>query len=636
MLDLYIKLILVLLLSCNLFGDSGGILNEEQAAYDVKFYDLSLSIDPDSKTIAGNLTAEVEILNDLETLVLDLHDQYNIDSVMIKKNDKDLQKADYTKNSGKLNISIPENSITGDNISCTVYYDGAPVVSSSPPWMAGFVWNKTPSNDHWVGVACQYEGGDLWWPCKDHPSDEPDSMALHFTVPDPYICASNGKLLSTVNNDDNTITYNWHVSTPINNYNVTLYIADFKLIEDEYISVSGDTIPFKFWILPEDYEKALNNMDMFKKEFDFLESVCGPFPFYMDKHGWAHSPYWGMEHQTIIAYNNNFYVNKWGYDYIHLHELTHEWWGNLITGKDWSDLWIHEGLGTYMEALYVEHLYGIGKYFEFLKNKPGGGSYPLAPFEPVTAEKAFGQLNTYTRGSQVMHTLRYYLGDEDFFRLLKYWTYSGKGINQYKLFGTDDMKDLAEELLNKDLDPFFTVFFREASLPLLKINRKMNTAEFSWNTENNVKLDLNVPVTINGEEKTVSISEGKGIIDIASGDELKIDPNGWILMKDSITTSIEDEEKDLAGFELQQNYPNPFNPVTTINYSVGTGLVPAQNIKLSVYNSAGQLVKTLINKEQKAGNYSVEFNGSDLNSGIYYYKLTTPKKTLTNKMILIK
>ncbi len=140
------------------------------------------------------------------------------------------------------------------------------------------------------------------------------------------------------------------------------------LIEDNYMSTIGDSIPFRFWVLPEYYNTAVNYMDVFLTEFNFLESICGPFPFGTDKHGWAHAPYWGMEHQTIIAYGHNFTTNSWGFDYIHYHELAHEWWGNLITAKDWADVWIHEGMATYTEALYVEHLSGMNMYHQYMDN----------------------------------------------------------------------------------------------------------------------------------------------------------------------------------------------------------------------------------------------------------------------------
>ena len=423
-----------------------------------------------------------------------------------------------------------------------------------------------------MAVTCEDQGADIWWPCKDHPSDEPDSMSMSFTVPDPLICASNGKYMGSIENNDSTTTYNWFISTPINNYNVTFYAAEYLLIEDNYYSIIGDSIPFYFWVLPEYYNTAVDYMDVFLTEFDFLESICGPFPFGDDKHGWAHASYWGMEHQTIIAYGHNFTVNNWGFDYIHYHELAHEWWGNLVTAVDFSDIWIHEGMATYTEALYVEHLTGMEDYHQYMDNtRPNDNhSHPLAPREELTASEAFGNLNPYSRGASVMHTLRYHLGDDAFFNLFKRWAYTDStdfdntNGRLCRIVSTDDMKNLAEEITERDLDPFFEVFFREAAYPVLNVVREIDSANFSWETETNVLLDVNIPIVINGNNHIVEMIDGVGSFTVSINDVLEIDPKQWILMANpSIVTYINGELVQNIDYQLEQNYPNPFKDKNT-------------------------------------------------------------------------
>jgi aminopeptidase N len=455
------------------------------------------------------------------------------------------------------------------------------------------------------------------------------------------MCASNGRFTGTTKNSDSTTTYHWFVSTPINNYNVTINIADYSVIERTYTSVNGDSIPFYFWVLPKYYETAVNHMDVFEKEFSFLESICGPYPFRTDKLGWAHTPYWGMEHQTIIAYGHNFSVNGWGYDYIHYHELAHEWWGNLITAKDWSDVWIHEGLATYMEALYVEHLSGREEYHQFMElKKPfDNHSFPLAPEESYTAEQAFSRLNSYSRGAAVMHTLRYHVGDDNFFKLLKHWAYPDS--NDYdntngrlcRILSTEDMKEEAQEITGVNLNPFFNAFFRQASYPVLKVVRSTNHTEFTWETESSVFLDVDVPIRVNGEDMIVDMKKADGTANISKDDELEIDPIGWILMADpKIVTSTQSEAMANLSFSLEQNYPNPFNPETTINYSI-----PEKGfVNITVYNSLGIRVRTLVNEIKRPGIYQIKFDGSDLSSGIYFYKITTGGFSGVRKMSLIK
>jgi aminopeptidase N len=635
-------LIIMLMMIKIVSADSGGHLMPQQAAYNVTYYDLDLSIEPDTKTISGSVMVRAKIVNDLDTLILDLDDALTVESVLVEDESHAPTAVSFTHLTGKISIDIPWIVSIGNFISATVFYHGSPKESTHPPWDDGFVWEKTSSGKHWIGVACETGGGDIWWPCKDHPSDEPDSVSLHFTVPRDYTCVSNGQYVGSRLSDSEKLTYDWFVSTPINNYNVTFYIADYQKIEGEYASVSGDKIPFYFWVLPEFYEVAQNHLPVFFNEFHFLETVCGPFPFSTDKHGWAHAPYWGMEHQTIIAYGNDFQVNDWGLDYIHFHELTHEWWGNLLTAKDWSDVWIHEGLGTYMEALYVEHISDRETYHQYMdaRRPDNDHDYPLAPPVSFTASEAFGQLNSYYRGAWVMHTLRFHLGDEDFFSLLKHWVYPDTSDTDNtngrlcRLANTNDMKDLAEEVTGRELDPFFNVFFRESSFPYLEIEYLEKEAKFTWVTEDNVLLDVNVPVRVNGSPDLVEMNGGQGRISLPLLYELLVDPDQWILMDSPVITSLDDKivSSTPVEFQLHQNFPNPFNPNTTIHYE----LPIANYVDLSIYTVLGEKVTTLVSKYQKAGFHLVKWDASNLAGGVYVYKLKTSEFSDVKKMVLIR
>ena len=620
------------------FADSGGPLKPEQAAYDVTYYYLDLSINPETQTIDGSLVCNVVIINSIDILLLDLDDSFVVSNIEMSINNSNFQQVSYSHQNGLLEIDITGSVNTDDIISCRIYYNGVPRASQGND---GFVWDTTSNGQYWLGVVCEFEGGDIWWPCKDHPSDEADSMNISLTVPNPLVCVSNGQYLGFVDNGDNTSTYNWFVSVPINNYNVTYYASDFILIEDEYSSVIGNDIPFRFWVLPEDYETALNYMDVFQQEFEFLEDICGPFPFGTDKHGWAHAPYWGMEHQSIIAYGHDFTTNEWGYDYIHYHELAHEWWGNLLTAKNWADIWIHEGIATYSEALFVEHLSGMESYFEFMrKHRPFTNPSPLAPIEDMTATNAFTFLDPYNRGASVMHTLRYHLGDDQFFELLKRWTYpdpddvGNEDGRQCRLVDTEDLKIQAEEVTGIELDPFWSVFFREASFPQLRVNRMLEQTSFEWLTENNVPLDLNVPVTINDEEYTVEMENGYGSISMSVEDNLEIDPNDWILMRNPeiIVVGTNDLSYRENRNQLMQNYPNPFSENTVIEFY----LSKTQHAAVYIYDQLGNKLFTLTDKTHAKGNYQISFNKGKLSEGVYYYRLISDEGIISKKMLVVE
>ena len=214
--------ILILFISTCTIAESGGPLSPEQAAYDVNFYDLELSIDHVTKTIDGSLLCRVEIINSISVLILDLDNPFTVDSVLFNKGESGFEIAAFDHTNGKVIISIPVSVTAGDIISTKIFYSGAPRIASNPPWGVGFVWDTTPTGKPWIGVACEDDGADIWWPCKDHPSDEPDSMRMSFTVSNPLTCVSNGKFIGSIDNGDNTSTFDWFISTPINNYNVTM------------------------------------------------------------------------------------------------------------------------------------------------------------------------------------------------------------------------------------------------------------------------------------------------------------------------------------------------------------------------------------------------------------------------------
>jgi aminopeptidase N len=630
----------VLFLVNFVFAQSGGPLDREQAAYDVKYYELELNINPISKSINGSLLCTAEITDTISRLVLDLDNPFTIDSILFNKGSDSFSRTTFTHLNGKVYVTFPVPVIKGDLVSVKIHYWGTPKISSSPPWSSGFVWKTTPGGKPWIGVTCEDEGADIWWPCKDHPSDEPDSMALSFTVPNPLICVSNGRFTGSTDNGNNTSTFNWFISTPINNYNVTFYISEYSLISETFISINGDSVPFFFWVIPESYTKAVNYMNVFRKEFSFLESVCGPFPFSTDKLGWAHSPYYGMEHQTIIAYGNNFTLNSWGYDYIHFHELAHEWWGNLITAKDWSDVWIHEGIATYTEYLYVEHLYGKTAYKQMadMRRPANNHTAALAPRQSLTAEQAFNNLNPYYRGASVMHTLRYHLGDELFFKVLKGWAYPDSNDTDNtngrlcRILTTDDMKIQAELISGVNLDAFFEVFFREAQYPKLRVSRGSKLTTFTWETMNNIPLDVDVPVVVNGISRSIKMTNGTGSSAIPVNADLVIDPERWLLMDQPVITGIEDDESLIFNFDLEQNYPNPFNPETTINFS----LPLREFTELIIYDLLGNEVEVLLKDYKDKGQYDVSFNGTRLPSGIYFCEMKAGNFTKTQKMLLIK
>ncbi|NNJ52978.1 MAG: M1 family metallopeptidase, partial [Ignavibacteriaceae bacterium] len=393
--------------------DSGGPLTPEWAAYDVRFYNINLNIDPDKQTIKGWVGITAEVVYDMKELVLDLDDRYRITKVILDAPD-DYIDLNFKHKDGKIKIELPNAVSKGNKFTVKVYYGGKPRVAQNPPWDNGFTWEKTASGEYWIGVTCQGGGADVWWPCKDHPSDEPDSVILNFTVPANLVCASNGKLREIIANKEGTYTYSWFVSTPINNYGISLHAAPYDTIQYKYKSITGEEIPVTIWVLPESMEKAREHCLEFLDHLRWYEELLGPYPFRAEKYGVAETPYLGMEHQTIIANGYGYKKDQFGFDWLHHHELGHEWWGNMVTAKDWSDFWIHEAVCAYMQTLYIEDKLIDGNPTAFMMNwKLWKNEQPIAPRKEMTENEAYTN-DMYSKGSYVLHTLRYYLGDDIF------------------------------------------------------------------------------------------------------------------------------------------------------------------------------------------------------------------------------
>ncbi len=630
-----IGLFLILATVCSARGDvydTGGPLMPEQAAYDVKFYELALDIDPDLKIIDGSLHVEAHVLLEMDQLVLDLDPVLSVDSVIMAGN-----MVPFTRDGGKLWINIGDTLNTSDSVMAIIYYGGKPHVAENPPWGGGFNWSETPSRQPWIGVSCEGQGADIWWPCKDHPSDEPDSMALHFTVPEGLECVANGQLRSIETNPDGKQTFNWFISNPINNYNVTLNIAPFIRLDTTFTSITGDEYQVSFWSLPDNISTAQNWFPQLTGALDFFETYFGPYPFRADKYGVVQTAYLGMEHQSVISYGDNFVLNYYGFDYILVHETAHEWWGNLVTAADWKDIWIHESFATYAEALCAEYLGGEQAYFNYVGRWPTSNYYPVAPLESQTFNQVYGS-DIYYKGARILHTLRYLLGDEVFLaglRRMLYPTPESELITtgeQCRLVDTRDYIDLIEGMSGLDMDWFFDLYLRQPKLPTLYYSITADQLNLRWETPDNLPFPMPVQVIDNGDTALVPMTDNSGSLIVAS-ESFLIDNRNWILKKGPYLETGAGLAHVPDKIRLGDNYPNPFNPVTTIEYD----LPAAGKVRLTVLDLLGREVAVLVDEVKPAGSYNVAWKAGNAASGVYFYRLSVDsKKTPVKKMVLFK
>ena len=418
-----------------------------------------------------------------------------------------------------------------------------------PPWSGGFTWKKTKSDKHWIATSCQGEGADLWWPCKDQPGDEPDSMDLFIRVPVPLTCASNGRLVDVQPAEPGWQTFHWHVSTPINNYSVALNIAPYEKIEGEFTSVAGERMPLCYYVLPENLEKGKQLFEEIKLDLAFFESICGPYPFRIDKYGVVETPHLGMEHQSITAYGNEYRGNPWGaqqgFDFLLHHEMAHEWWGLLVTARNWNDFWIAEGFGTYMQALYAERLKGPEAYRQVMSEQRRGiqNSGAVAPREPHSSGEMYTTRkwkdspggDIYNKGSWIVHTLRWVLGDEMFFKVLRRFAYPDPALEkvadggQCRFATTDELLAIAEKESGRKLSWFWELYLRQPKLPKLVAERAGDELRLHWETPGELPFPMPVEVRIGDKLQRVEFKDNRASVGLAGATEFVLDPDARIL-----------------------------------------------------------------------------------------------------------
>jgi len=520
---------------------SGGVLRADQACYDVRHYDLALAIDPVSQSIEGRLVMTADVTAASQQLSLDLDNRLVISALTV-----DGMSARWDHSDGRIVVSDLD-LLPGSSVSLSVSYGGQPREAPNPPWDGGFTWDTTAGGKPWIATSCQGAGADLWWPCKDHPSDKPDSMDLTFDVPADLVVASNGTLVSDRLIAPDTRRFHWRVSQPISNYCVALNIAPYLTLTSTVTGVDGHDFPFVYYVLPENVDAARAAMPEFIDHIRFFERTIGPYPFRSEKYGLVETPHLGMEHQTIIAYGNRYRQGEFDYDWLHHHEASHEWWANLVTCADWKDMWIHEGFGTYMQALYLEQRFGRPAYRTkmaaaraSLKNRR-----PVAPRETKDSNQIYfapdGSFDNdiYDKGACVLHTLRWTLGDEVFFEGLRRVAYptaahrAATDGSQVRLVDTEDVRALFEQSSGRDLGRFFEVYLRQPALPELSITRTAKALRLQWRAPDGGTLQVPVPVVVDGRSVRVAMPGGSGRLALpagsGSGIEVLIDPEGWLL-----------------------------------------------------------------------------------------------------------
>lgn len=462
--------------------------SKNRACYDVTHYGLDISIDPKKRYLKGTVVIDAAVLAACDTMQVDLYKNLKVNSITCGG-----ENLPYKRVEGAILIKTPAAFAPGKKISVVIAYEGKPLVARRPPWAGGAVWKKDKQGHAWDGVACESEGGSIWWPCKDDVSDEADSTDISLTIPAGSIMAVSNGLIKDSTVTPASKTYRWHVSYPINTYNITYYVGDFKLIKDTYYSeITQDTLRISYYVLSKKYDVAKAHFQQLKKHLAFYEQKFGPYPWPRDGFKFIESPYAGMEHQTAIAYGNGYKNGYEGFDYIVLHETAHEWWGNSVTAADLADAWLQEGFATYAEVLYVESIKGHDASIDYLYNL----RITIGNKRPVVRKRgvryfSYKDEDIYSKGAWVLHSLRHVMhNDSLFFDIIKQFRIE----NHQKQVLTDAFTNYVNKRTGQDYNWFFKQYLYRRQAPVLEYYWAGSYLYYRWK---NTELDfVKLPVEI--------------------------------------------------------------------------------------------------------------------------------------------
>ncbi len=459
-----------------------GSITPEREWWDLVYYHLDISVNPADSTIEGSNKVVFRVLQSEKIMQIDLQLPMAIRKVMHYG-----ESLDFIRDGNVYYIEFGPKPVVGSIDSIRVYYGGKPQVAKNPPWDGGLIWSKDPRGKPLVATACQQLGASVWWPCKDHMYDEPDSMLISVKVPSGLMDVSNGRLREIERHDDGSRTFHWFVSNPISNYVVNVNIADYAHFSEVYHGEKGP-LDCDYYVLKGNLKKAKKHFRQVPMMLEAFEYWFGPYPFYEDGYKLVEVPYLGMEHQSSITYGNGYQNGYDGFDLSHtgwgmkfdfmiVHESGHEWFANSITYKDIADMWIHESFTNYSESLFLEYHYG----------REAGREYVLGTRMNIENRETIigyydvnrpGSQDMYYKGGNMLHTLRQIVADDSL------WHGMFRAINRefyHRTVGTEQIESFMADYLDLELDHFFDQYLRDIRVPVLEYRISGNLLLYRWN-----------------------------------------------------------------------------------------------------------------------------------------------------------
>lgn len=510
-------------LNAQIFWDEGekftkidslrGSITPERAWWDLNHYTLNVQVFPEDSSIKGTNVIRFKVIEDYAPMpqkpIIQVELQEPMQITAASWGEKSLLFEQY----GPIYlITLPNKLDLNSFQEIALEFEGRPKVAVRAPWDGGFSWKKD-NNDKWfIATSNQGEGASLWWPNKDHPYDEADSLQMTVRVPQGYTHVGNGRLRAQKSHADGTESYTWAVTNTINNYGVNINIGDYVHFSELYEGEKGP-LDLNYWVLKDHLEKAKEQFKQVPMMMEAFEHWFGPYPFYEDSFKLVEVPYLGMEHQSSVTYGNKYANGYLGrdlsrtseglkFDFIIIHEAGHEWFANNITNYDVADMWIHEGFTSYSESLYLEYHFGKESAFTYTRGLRSNISSQSPVIGPYNVRRE-GSGDMYYKGHNLLHTIRQ-LAESD-----STWRAILRGLNSefyHQTVKSKQVEDYLSKQLNYDLSKVFDQYLRDIRIPLFSYRIfEDGTLEYQWtNTVNGFHMPMEI--YINGQLTRLNVT----------------------------------------------------------------------------------------------------------------------------------
>ena len=498
--------------------------------WDVKKYDIEVEAHLQQKSVSGKNTISFQVTKDISepTFQIDLQQPMDFQILNLTADYKVWREDDF------IFIKSPKNYKKGDNDSFTIQFFGNPIIAKKAPWDGGWVFTEDEKGNPWMSVAQEGTGASLWLPIKDIWSDEPDDgIIMKITTPEELVGVGNGRLIKQEKIMDKKI-WTWEVKNPINAYSIAPTIGNFVNFKEKYLGEKG-MLDLDYWVLKGNLEKAQKQFQQVKTMLNAFEYWFGPYPFYEDSYKIVETPYLGMEHQSNVAYGNQYENGYLGrdlsgtgvgllWDFIIVHESGHEWFANNITAKDQADMWIHESFTNYSETLFTEKLldklsanqYLQGTRMNILNDKPIIGKYGV---------RNEGSSDMYYKGANMLHTIRQVIANDDVFRNIL------RGLNKdfyHQMVTSQQIESYINQQSGFDFSSIFNQYLRTTQVPILEYYFQKNKLYYKWQ---NVVEDFLMPIPV-GNKRIIPNSKKWNSLRLMKNSEMEWDKNYFVQYKE--------------------------------------------------------------------------------------------------------